>query len=200
MESAKARVTGEDSFGSGGFACFEGGVFAIIKALRDCDEVGRLFMNKVFQIQEQMLAFISEYEKKGGERDYPLAWERIHMASCARVGMLLAIKRGVDPELAAVACSIHDFGRIVTGKQAGHAPHGYEPAKTFLTASGFFTAAEVELLATAAKNHSNKDLVGTPVEEIVKDADVLDCYQYGEELARPEQRARLAKVLQELGL
>ena len=157
-------------------------------------------MNKVFQIQESMLAFISQYEEQGGARDYPLSWERVHMASCARIGMLLAIKRGVEPELAAVACSIHDFGRIVTGKQAGHAPHGYEPAKTFLTTSGLFTDAETELLATAAKNHSNKDQVGTPVEEIVKDADVLDCYQYGEELARAEQRERLAKVMQELGL
>lgn len=74
-------------------------------------------MNKVFQIQEQMLAFISQYEEQGGDRDYPLAWERVHMASCARIGMLLAIKRGVEPELAAVACSTIDFGRIVTGKQ-----------------------------------------------------------------------------------
>ena len=44
-------------------------------------------MNKVFQIQESMLAFISQYEEQGGARDYPLSWERVHMASCARIGM-----------------------------------------------------------------------------------------------------------------
>ena len=55
-------------------------------------------------------------------------------------------------------------------------------------------------MALAVKHHSNKDIVGTQKEEIVKDADVLDCFQYGQELTRPEQRERLEKVRTELGL
>ena len=156
-------------------------------------------MNKIFLLQTQLLAAI---DSSGGDagRDYPLDWERIHMASCAKIGQLLAVKRGVDPELAAIACSLHDFGRIVTGKQSNHAANGYEPVKRFLTATGQFDAAEIELLAQAAKNHSSKQEVGTALEEIVKDADVLDCHQYGQALERQEQRDRLQKVLLELGL
>lgn len=156
-------------------------------------------MNRIFTTQVKLLNKIALQENQEISRDYPLAWERIHLASCAKIGQLLAIKRHVDPELAAIACSVHDFGRIVTGKQAGHADDAYLPLKEFLTASGDFTAVEIEALAQAAKNHSNKQDVGAPLEEIVKDADVLDCHQYGQLLERQEQRDRLEKVLTELG-
>lgn len=155
-------------------------------------------MNRIFTLQTQLLAAIDEYAQL--ERDYPLSWERLHLASCAKIGQLLAIKRGVDPELAAIACSLHDFGRIVTGRQANHAENGYEPVQRFLAACGGFSAEERECLALAAKNHSRKQEVGTPLEEIVKDADVLDCHQYGQVLERPEQRERLRQVLLELGV
>ena len=42
----------------------------------------------------------------------------------------------------------------------------------------------------AVKNHSSKTVLGTPIEEIVKDADVIDCYQYGLPFDRPEKRSR----------
>lgn len=157
-------------------------------------------MNKLLQIQFKLLDKIAAYEHCDIDRDYPLHWERIHLASCARIGRFLAEKRGVDPELAAIACSLHDFGRIVTGKQAGHAVNGYEPVKAFLAASGLFTADEAEQLALAAKHHSSKKEIGTPLEEIVKDADVYDCYQYGQPLQREEQRERLKNFLAEMGL
>ena len=46
------------------------------------------------------------------------------LASCARLGYLMAQERGVDPDLAACACAIHDIGRVLTGRQAGHAEAG----------------------------------------------------------------------------
>ena len=45
----------------------------------------------------------------------------------------------------------------------------------------------------AVKNHSNKTSVGTLIEEIVKDADVIDCYQYGYPFDRPEKEERYKK-------
>jgi uncharacterized protein len=155
-------------------------------------------MNRILTTQIRLLNKIASYENQEIERDYPLDWERIHMVSCAKIGQILAIKRHVNPELAAIACALHDFGRIVTGKQADHAVAGYQPLKVFLDDSSDFTAAEIEALAYAAKNHSNKQEVGTPLEEVVKDADVLDCYQYGQPLERQEQRERLGNVLSEV--
>jgi uncharacterized protein len=63
---------------------------------------------------------------------------------------------------------------------------------------GDFTEEEIENIANAAKNHSSKNLIGTPIEEIVKDADVFDCWQYDIPMNRPEQKIRLEKVIKEL--
>lgn len=155
-------------------------------------------MNRVFELQEKMISAIKEHEAKLSERDETSEWEIIHMVSSAKIAQLLAIKRGVDPEMAALACTVHDFGRIVTGKQKGHAPAGYAPVKDFLKTVGIFSDDEIETMAIATQNHSSKDVVGTPVEEIVKDADVLDCHQYGLELHRQEQKDRLQKILEEI--
>ncbi|MBP2650344.1 MAG: metal dependent phosphohydrolase [Firmicutes bacterium] len=155
-------------------------------------------MNRIFAVQSKLLGEIAKYQNDKQERDWPLEWEVIHMVSSAKVGQHLAANRGVDGELAAIACSIHDYGRIVTGKQQNHAEAGYQPVKMFLRACSWFTEEEIELLAHAAKVHSNKTEIGSPLEEVVKDADVLDCYQYGNQPERPEQKLRLEKVRVEL--
>ncbi|ATW26070.1 HD domain-containing protein [Candidatus Formimonas warabiya] len=155
-------------------------------------------MERVFYMQEKMLEKIEELAHQDMERDMPLNWERIHMISCAKAGQILALKRGVDTELAAIACSVHDYGRIVTGRQRNHAQASFEPLKEFLAASGWFSAREIDEITRTARNHSSKKEIGTPLEEVVKDADVLDCYQFGLPLEREEQRERLGKILQEI--
>jgi uncharacterized protein len=151
-------------------------------------------MNRAYKLQRKLLQKIAEFEREGIKRDASLDWERIHMISCARNGYFLALKRGVDAELAVLACSVHDYGRIVTGKQDNHAAAGFEPLKVFLTESGDLDADEIDLIAVAAKNHSSKGAVGTPLDEVVKDADVLDCYQYGIPLRKDEHQRRLESL------
>jgi uncharacterized protein len=155
-------------------------------------------VNRIFKVQVKLLEKIAEFEDEGIERDESLDWERVHLISCGKIGQILAMKRGGDPELAAIACSVHDYGRMITGKQKNHAAAGYEPLKIFLTECGCFCSEEIEIVALAAKNHSNKKEIGTPIEEIVKDADVLDCYQYSLPLQREEQKIRLEKIVKEL--
>lgn len=150
--------------------------------------------NRILELQYSLLHVIEglqEDEKTHPrKRDEPLDWEKIHMASCARLGYLMALSRQADPELAACACVVHDYGRILTGVQAGHAEAGFEPVKSFLHKTGLFNEEEIQILADAVRSHSRKSEIGTPVEEIVKDADVVDCYQYGAPFAREEQRKR----------
>lgn len=152
-------------------------------------------MKKLLKLQAELLKLIEEYADVPDHRDQPVVWERVHMASSARLAYLLAEERRVDPLLASCACSIHDIGRIITGQQKGHAEMGYHPAKRFLQKLDMFTEDEIEEMARAVKNHSNKGEVGTPLEEIVKDADVLDFHYYGYEMARQDQQERLDKLL-----
>lgn len=156
-------------------------------------------MNKLMKLQGALLSEIEKYAKlhedNGIELDYPIDWERIHVISCAKLGYLMAEQRGIDPILAACACAVHDYGRIITGKQQNHAEIGYEPVMEFLRGTELFTEEEVKEIGLSVKNHSNKSEVGTPLEEIVKDADVLDFHQYGYKMPRPEQQARLNRML-----
>ena len=152
-------------------------------------------MKKILILQSALLKEIDKYEELIPERDHFIDWERVHISSCAKIGYMIAEERGVDPILAAAACSCHDYGRIITGKQAGHAEAGYEPVKKFLKGTGLFDDDEINQIATAVKNHSKKSEIGSPLEEIVKDADVLDFHQYGYATARQEQQDRLEKLL-----
>ena len=131
------------------------------------------------------------------QRDEPFHWERVHLASCARIAKDMAVERGCDPELAAIAAAIHDIGRIVTGKQAGHAPAGEQPARWLLEKLKLFTEEEIRTISLAVAHHSDKSVVGPLIEEIVKDADVVDCYEYGLELPRPEQKQRYERYLRQ---
>ena len=152
-------------------------------------------MKRLLRLQSLLLREIEKYEALVSERDQFIDWERIHMASCARLGYLMAQERGVDPDLASCACAVHDYGRIITGKQEGHAEAGYLPGMEFMRNTGLFAEEEIDQIGLAIKNHSKKAEVGTPIEEIVKDADVIDFHQYGMGFSREEQKIRYEKML-----
>ena len=152
-------------------------------------------MNRVMKIQGLLFDEIDRFAELVPERDSSPMYEKIHAVGSGKIGYLLGLQRGLDPDLAAIVASCHDYGRIVTGKQEGHAEAGYEPVREFLQGTGLLSDEEVETVAKATKNHSRKSEVGTPYEEIAKDADVLDFHQYGYDMPRQEQQDRLDKLL-----
>jgi uncharacterized protein len=154
--------------------------------------------NRIYDVQAAVLATIEDSKIPDDLRDETVGWEKLHMASSAQIGAQLARLRGTSASLAACACSLHDIGRIVSGKQAGHAEAGYELAKDLLHTVGGFSEEEIEEIALAVKNHSKKAEVGLPLEEIVKDADILDMDYYGRELPREEQKQRLENLKKEI--
>ena len=151
--------------------------------------------NRLITMQGMLLDEIDAYAEQIPQRDASREYEKVHAIGCGKIGYLLALQRGVDPEMAAAACSVHDYGRIVTGRQEGHAKAGYEPVKEFLAGTGLYSEEEIETIAVAVRNHSSKSEIGTPMEEIVKDADVLDFHQCGYEMPRAEQQKRLDAML-----
>lgn len=81
---------------------------------------------------QRIYSLMNHLEEQTIERDYPIIWEKIHAASCAQIGRMLAEKRNVDTEQTALACAIHDIGRWISGRQSDHAPKGEGPARLFL--------------------------------------------------------------------
>ena len=156
-------------------------------------------MQRCYRVSRELLKFLNEQDTFDLKRDVSLTWERIHSIGSARIASLLAAKRGVDVEVSYSAGALHDFGRFITGKQENHAEKGYEPVKGFLKSLNIFSEKEIEAVALAVKNHSRKEIAGTPLEEIAKDCDILDCYYLGLQPKKEAHLKRFAALQKELG-
>ena len=156
-------------------------------------------MQRCYQVSRELLKFLNEQDAFDRKRDVSLTWERIHSLGSARIASLLAGRRGVGLGVSYAAGALHDFGRFVTGKQENHAENGYEPVKGFLGRLNIFLEKEIEEIALAVKNHSRKEIAGTPLEEIAKDCDILDCYYLGLQPKKEAHLKRFAALQKELG-
>lgn len=134
------------------------------------------------------------------EREMTLEEELIHAAGTARLGQLIALKRDLDLEASFIIGVLHDYGRIITGTKKDHARMGSRFVREYLTGSGNFTPEETEIIVQAVANHSLKGEVGSPLEELIKDADVLEGYFAGRPSEKPEAQNRLKSLLAELNL
>lgn len=135
---------------------------------------------------------------KAVRRDRDLDFEYEHIRETIKYAKTLAPKRKIDPDIAGIVAALQNIGRITTGVSDSHAEAGYQPAKDLLMRVGGFTPAEIEQIATAVRNHSRKDEIDAPLDELVKDVDVYARYLQGYEISKPADLSRLRKVRLEL--
>ena len=125
----------------------------------------------------------------------------VHLYGVAAIASLLALKRGVDPQLSAVAGMLHDVATYQTGDSTDHARRSSREAGKILRETGCFTPEEIPAICTAILHHSSKEEVHSKFDELLKDADVLQHYLYNTSSALIEkERGRLVGVLRELGM
>jgi len=65
---------------------------------------------------------------------------------------------------------------------------------------GIFSEPEVEEISRAVRNHSRKEVVGTHLEEIAEDCDILDCYFLGLPPRKEAHLKRFDALKRELNL
>lgn len=135
-------------------------------------------------------------ERGGGE--IPVSQDLFHIVGTVNLAVLLAEHRGVDRDLAEAAMLLHDIGRLDTGSIAGHNLRSAEIAPAILSQAGF-TDEQIAQIRQAIATHSNKLETGNPLEELVRDADVLDGYLRGRPIT-PAAERRVAALQAELGL
>lgn len=126
-------------------------------------------------------------------------WGYVHLYGVSAACVLLAVKRGLDPELAAVVGMLHDIATYKTGDRTDHAPRGAVEAQGILERAGSFTQDEIALISNAISKHAAKDAVDGDLAELLKDADVLQPHLYNPQTESkfPE---RLKSILAELDL
>ncbi|HOK53341.1 MAG TPA: HD domain-containing protein [Armatimonadota bacterium] len=168
---------------------------AFLQRLKRAVEPQKPRLPKVLHAMEMLLV---QQQGTNIERDRDLDWEYDHMNDSIQYAKMLAVRRKIDPDLAACAVAAQNIGRISSGVSEGHAEAGYELAKNMYVSLGCFTDEEVEMLATAVRNHSFKDKVQSPLDELAKDVDIYVRYVHGYEATTPHEIKRLTAIRLEL--
>ncbi len=122
-----------------------------------------------------------------------------HLYAVSMSANLLALRRGADPELCAMAAMLHDLHAYKSGSYEDHAHKGAELARKVLKELGLTTAEENEHICQAIYNHDDKLNVHGPIDEVLKDADVMHhCMNDLEKPVSEKEKARFAALKAEL--
>jgi uncharacterized protein len=125
----------------------------------------------------------------------------VHLYGVSATCGLLALKRGLDVQLATVAGMLHDFSTYQRNDPTDHDRLSARTARRVLGEVGLFSEQETEAICQAILHHRAKGEVHAPLDELLKDADALQHYLYHPGFKQQaSEEPRIAAVLAELGV
>ena len=110
---------------------------------------------------------------KGMDDNQKRAAAVAHLHGVSLAAVMIAKKRGENAELAAMAGLLHDLYAYKSGSYDDHAHKGAEYARKLLEELGITSADETDIICSAIWHHGSKAEVDSPMDEILKDADVI---------------------------
>lgn len=150
-------------------------------------------MSRIKDLQKQVIKVLNDTEEPAK------AMAHLHGVSLAAV--MIAKKRGQDPELAAMTGLLHDLWAYKSGSYENHAHLGADYARKVLEKMELCTPEEVEVIASAIYHHDDKAGIDAPFDEVLKDADVIDhCLTDPTKEIKEKERNRYEKLCKEFGL
>ena len=124
-----------------------------------------------------------------------------HLYGVSLAATMLAKKRGLDPELASMAAMLHDLYAYENGSYDDHAHKGAELAREVLSTLGLTTAEETEAICSAIYHHDDKQVTDGPMDEVLKDADVVHhCMNDISKAVKDKEKSRYEAICQEFGM
>ena len=125
----------------------------------------------------------------------------VHLNGVALAATMLAKKRGLDPELAAMAGMLHDLHAYKTASYDDHAHKGAELAREILTELELTTPEETDAICSAIYHHDDKLAEDAPFDELLKDADVIShTLNDPTKAIKNKEKARYESLCKELGM
>jgi uncharacterized protein len=125
----------------------------------------------------------------------------VHLYGVSQACALLALQRGLDMQLCAVAGMLHDLSSYKSGDRTNHDRQSALEAERILGGLSTFDPDEIDLVCRAISHHRAKGEIDGDGDELLKDADVLQHYLYNPGFApAAKERPRLERVLAELGV
>ena len=125
----------------------------------------------------------------------------VHLYGVSLAATMIARKRGLDPEIASMAAMLHDLHAYKTGSYDDHAHKGADLAREVLGELKLTDDAETELICSAIYHHDDKLVTDAPMDEVLKDADVIHhCMNDPSKTVKEKEQERFEKLCAEFGL
>ena len=125
----------------------------------------------------------------------------VHLYGVSLAATMIAKKRRLDPELASIAAMLHDLQAYMSGSYDDHAHLGAELARKILGELSLTSYEETEIICSAIYHHDDKDMVDSPMDEVLKDADVVHhCLNDLSKEIKEKERVRYESICREFGL
>lgn len=125
----------------------------------------------------------------------------LHLYGVAQFCSLISLKRGENAELAVMAGMLHDIYSYAKMDTKDHAHKGAILAKEILSSLRLTNDDETKIICDAIYTHSEKEIVHSDFNEILKDADVLQHCLYNPMLEIKEhEKDRYEKLKLEFGI
>lgn len=124
-----------------------------------------------------------------------------HLYGVSLAATMIAKKRGMDPEIAAMAAMMHDLAAYKSGSYDDHAHKGAELARGILAELALTDEQETEMICSAIYHHDDKLIVDGPMDEVLKDADVIHhCMNDLSKAVKDKEKARFEALCREFGM
>jgi HD superfamily phosphodiesterase len=153
-------------------------------------------MSKLKQVQDYVDSQLNKMEDPQ-KRNSAVA----HLYGVALAATVLARKRGLNPEIAAMAGMLHDLHAYMSGSYEDHAHQGAGLARNILEKLDLTTMEETDEICSAIYHHDDKLEIDSPMDELLKDADVIDhCFKDLSKPVKEKEEKRFKALCKELEL
>jgi HD superfamily phosphodiesterase len=124
-----------------------------------------------------------------------------HLYGVSLAATLISEKRHQNTELASMAAMLHDLYAYQSGSYDDHTRKGAELAEKILSRLQLCSPEETEIICSAIEHHDNKADVDSPMDEVLKDADVMHHTMNDlDKEIKEKERARYEALRKEFGL
>ena len=125
----------------------------------------------------------------------------VHLYGVSLAATMIAKKRRLDPEIASMAAMLHDMHAYKTGSYDDHAHKGAELAREILSELALTTPEETDTICSAIYHHDDKLVTDSPMDEVLKDADVIHhCMNDLSKAVKEKEQARFDALCKEFGM
>ena len=154
-------------------------------------------MSRIKDLQKRVHKILKDNMDDNQKRAAAIA----HLHGVSLAAVMIAKKRGDNLELAAMAGLLHDLYAYKSGSYDDHAHKGADYAGEVLKDLGITSKEETDIVCSAIWHHDSKAEIDSPMDEVLKDADVIH-HSLGDPTkeVKEHEKERYEKLCREFGI